>query len=122
NGFVSWTQSKEYDVKSDQENSGTTIHVKHGEDFKKEIDANTYTHPAFIVKNPIVWIPQDLTGLYLEEFSGCQEFGLNVTYKGAIINEKFKVEVDLETAPNIKDELYVESSESSEIMIKDSAN
>ncbi|CAG8534484.1 7442_t:CDS:2 [Dentiscutata heterogama] len=126
------TEDIEYDEKADKEFSGSTsqqisekpladiddeyinpnvVHIKHG-DVDKEGNANTYLHPALIIKNPLVWIPQDSTETYKDEVKRCRESGLNATSQGATINKKYKVEVDINKAPNIKDELYVESAES----------
>ncbi|CAG8721996.1 22968_t:CDS:2 [Dentiscutata erythropus] len=126
------TEDVEYDEKADQGFSGSTsqqlsekpladiddeyinpnvVHIKHA-NVDKEGDANTYKHPALIIKNPLVWIPQDSTDMYKDEVKGCRESGLNATSQGAAINENYKVEVDIDKAPNIKDELFVENAES----------
>ncbi|RIB08200.1 hypothetical protein C2G38_1983181 [Gigaspora rosea] len=91
----------------DEYTSPYVVHIEHGDSDKElERSENAYTHPALIVTNPLVWIPQDRTEMYKEEIKRCQDSGLNATSRGAKINEKYKVEVDITKAPNITDELY----------------
>ncbi|CAG8601306.1 4076_t:CDS:2, partial [Gigaspora rosea] len=107
----------------DEYTSPNVVHIKHGDSDKElERSVNAYTHPALIVTNPLVWIPQDRTELYKEEIKRCQDSGLNATSRGAKINEKYKVEVDITEAPNITDEFYVEEAESSDAMIRNTTN
>ncbi|CAG8582060.1 6249_t:CDS:2, partial [Cetraspora pellucida] len=110
---VSEKPTEVYDENTDQ----NEVHIKHGE-LEKEC-AKTYIHPALIVNNPIVWIPEDSAEVYIEEVRTCRENGLNATSRGATISENYKIEVDITEAPNIKDELYAENSNK---MFKDSAN
>ncbi|CAG8537706.1 13039_t:CDS:2 [Cetraspora pellucida] len=110
---VSEKPTEVYDEDTDQ----NEVHIKHGE-LEKE-SANTYIHPALIVNNPIVWIPEDSAEVYIEEVRTCRESGLNATSRGATISENYKIKVDITEAPNLKDELYAESSD---IMLKYTAN
>lgn len=105
----------------DEYTDPNVVHIKHG-DIEKKRGVNAYTHPALIVANPLVWIPQDNTEMYKEEIKGCQDSGLNATSRGAKINEKYKVEVDITKAPNITDEFYVEEAESSDAMKRNTTN
>ncbi|CAG8503054.1 8989_t:CDS:2 [Gigaspora margarita] len=105
----------------DEYTDPNVVHIKHG-DIEKKRGVNAYTHPALIVANPLVWIPQDNTEMYKEEIKRCQDSGLNATSRGAKINEKYKVKVDITKAPNITDEFYVEEAESSDAMKRNTTN
>ncbi|CAG8625678.1 16779_t:CDS:2 [Racocetra fulgida] len=100
---------KPTDDEYDEYTDPNVVHIKHGE-LEKD-SPNTYTHPALIVNNPIVWIPEDSAKAYVEEVRKCKDHGLNAMSQGATISEKYKIKVDITKAPNIKDELFVESAE-----------
>jgi len=57
------------------------------------IGPRDFTHPALLPAR-IVWIPQDTLGLGEEEASDIRSRGIDVTTRGAYMNEKGTVDVD----------------------------
>lgn len=62
----------------------------------KEEATEAYVHPALNPQNPVIWLAQDHAGIGRKECEGLTrsvgEYGVEVTDRGAVMNEKGKVE------------------------------
>ncbi|CAG8481845.1 9876_t:CDS:2, partial [Acaulospora colombiana] len=87
------TSVQEHEVEKIQDNADE-VHITHTQE-EEDQGATTYLNPAFVAKQPVVWLPQDPEGVSDEEVNACREDGINATNQGATLNEKKGIDVDV---------------------------
>jgi len=59
----------------------------------KTADEYGFAHPAVSHPQRVVWIPRDTLGMFEEEVRACQNAGVDVSTKGAEMDENGRVSV-----------------------------
>jgi calcium permeable stress-gated cation channel len=93
NGASSSNSSPKVPPPGSSEHADVQARLAAQKEEQSEEDEYGFAHPAVSRPQRTVWIPEDVAGKYEKEVRDCEEAGIDVSTRGAEMNEKGKVNI-----------------------------